>query len=173
MGVKTKLVEKRNELVEKNNLYNENLSLIRNLTDEIEELERTKESKIGKTRLRYWIICFILILLQNIIDLGGLEHSLALMGISINGFVMINGTRNVRENITKKREELSSLEKDNDELFEVVFALRSEVHELALQVEKLTDNYLSEDVKEVIEEVNNFEIQETYEEPVRKMLSLY
>ena len=86
---------------------------------------------------------------------------------------MINGTRNVRENITKKRDELSSLEKDNDELFEVVFALRSEVHELALQVEKLTDNYLSEDVKEVIEEVNNFEIQETYEEPVRKMLSLY
>ena len=57
MGVKTKLVEKRNELVEKNNLYNENLSLIRNLTDEIEELERTKESKIGKIRLRYWIIC--------------------------------------------------------------------------------------------------------------------
>ena len=173
MGVKTKLVEKRNELVEKNNLYNENLSLIRSLTDEIKELERTKESEIGKIRLRYWIICFILILLQNIIDLGGLEHSLALMGISINGFVMINGTRNVRENITKKREELSSLEKDNDELFEVVFALRSEVHELALQVEKLTDNYLSEDVKEVIEEVNNFEIQETYEEPVRKMLSLY
>ena len=54
-------------------------------------------------------------MLQNIIDLGGIQHSLALMGIGINGFVMINGTRNVRENITKKREELSSLEKENGE----------------------------------------------------------
>lgn len=173
MGVKTKLIEKRNELVEKNNLYNENLSLIRNLTDEIEKFERTKETRISKIRLRYWIICSILILLQNIIDLGGIQHSLALMGICINGFVMINGTTNVINNITKKKEELSTLEKDNNDLFEVVFALRSEVHDLALQVEKLTDNYLSEDIKEVIEEVNNFEIQETYEEPVRKMLSLY
>lgn len=173
MGVKTKLIEKRNELVEKNNLYNDNLTLIRSLRDEIEELERTKEDRINRIRIRYWIICTILILLQNIIDLGGLEHPLALMGISINEFVMINGTTSVRRNITNKRKELSDLEASNNDLFEVVFNLRSEVHDLALQVEKLSENYLAEEIKEVIEEVNNFEIDADHEEVVRKMLSLY
>ena len=39
--------------------------------------------------------------------------------------------------------------------------------------EKLSENYLAEEVKEVIEEVNNFEIDADHEEVVRKMLSLY
>ena len=172
MDVKSKLVEKRNELVFINNTYNEQLTSLRNLRDEIEELKRTKDTRIDKVRAIYWAICFLIMLLQNIIDLGGMQYIIAWLGISGNAVFLFRGTGKIRKEIKNKEEELKKLEKENSDLYDKVFNLRSEVHKLAEEVENLPINYLEEKYKNVIEEVETFEIGDKKETPVLKMLSL-
>ena len=172
MDIKSELIEKRNELVFMNNSYNDQLSSLRNLRDEVEELKRTKDVRIDKVRAIYWAICFLIMLLQNIIDLGGIQHIIAWLGISGNAMFLFRGTGKIRKEIKDKEEELTNLEKENFELYELVFNLRSEVHRLAEEVEKMPILALEDKYKNVIQEVETFEIGEENQTPVMKLLSL-
>lgn len=174
MSIREELINKRDELVTKNNLYNDQLTTLRNLRDEIDELKRTKNQRIDKVRCIYWIICTILLLFQVIVDLDGLQNIISMLGIQVNAVFLFRGTGKIRKEITDKEKELSDLETENSNLYDLVFDLRCEVHRLADEVEKMPVLELEEKYQDVIEEVREFllpcEVQET---PVRKMLSLY
>lgn len=174
MSIREELINKRDELVTKNNEYNEQLTNLRNLREEVDGLKRTKSRRIDKVRSIYWIICTILILFQVVVDLDGLQNIISMLGIQVNAMFLFRGTGKIRREITDKEKELSNLELENSALYDLVFDLRCEVHRLADEVEKMPVLELEEKYQDVIEEVRDFSLPgEVKETPVMKMLSLY
>ena len=172
MNVKEELLRKKEELLEKNSLYNENLSRINDLNYEIDNLNKTKKERLEESRRKYWIICLLLMTFQVLINLHGVQHLIAIMGININALFLSKRRDAIFKEIETKENELVDLENETNDLYDLVWELREEVHRLTEEVKNIPDNILDEEIiNEVNEALEDVMLYAGIEEPKKLMLT--
>ena len=171
-NLKDLLRQKRDELVLENGKYNDNLTRLHELRCELDDLKKSRESRMERIRKQYFMTCFAILLFQILVDLDGMQHPLALMSINVNGIILTSRRDRIRQEIKDKEKEIDDLEIETNDLYDIVFDLRDKVHRLTEEVKNIPENVLDEQlINEANQALDSTVLESSYEGPKKLMLT--
>ena len=142
---------KMQELKDKNDLYNELLSSISELSNKLDEAKKNKVVKLNSNRLNYNLGCIAAILFECIAPLGGVEDWIGVVLVFIFSGMFQVAQAKVRYDVKNLELELEDKMNTKDDLYNEVSILRSLVHEKKREEDRvsyLDVNYIQSIVSE-------------------------